>query len=167
MQLSYSLVADAVGTQLLVDIVESNLVELVYGNRDVHYLVSLAYSLSQSCEYLAVIDFDADVYSKTGENGVDNLHQLNLVEERVRAYHVGVTLVELTVTALLRTVSTPYGLYLITLEWQLQLVTVHDDIPCERNSKVVAQSLLAKACGEAQRIALSQFLVAKLACEVS
>ena len=105
--------------------------------------------------------------AKACEHLVDNLHQLDLVEQRVGADHIGITLVELTVASFLRTVGTPDGLNLIALEGQLQLLTVHHHIAGERHSKVVAQSLLTELSGQMQRIALLKLGISSLCEEVT
>ena len=64
----------------------------------------------------AVVDLDGDTNAEAGEDFVDNLHEFDLIEERIGADNVGIALVELAITAFLRTVSTPYGLDLVALE---------------------------------------------------
>ena len=126
-----------------VHLVETNLVKLVYGHGNVDNLVGLTNDLSNAREDLAVVDLYLHTNAETCKHGIDDLHQLHLVEQRVAAHHVGITLVELAITAFLRAVSTPHGLYLVTLERHLQLVAVHHDVTCEGNGHVVTQPLLA------------------------
>ncbi len=75
---------------------------------------------------------------------VDELEQLNLVDERVGAYNVGVTLVKFAVTAFLRSVGTPHGLNLESLERELKFVTVLDNVTRKWNREVVTQSLFTQ-----------------------
>ena len=134
-----SLLGQPVVAQLLVDVVDPDLVELVDGHRDVHDLVSLADDLSDTGKDLPVVDHDRHADAELGEHGVDDLHQLDLIEQRVAAYDIGIALIELTVAAFLGAVSAPYGLNLIALERKLELLTVHDDIACERHGQIITR----------------------------
>jgi hypothetical protein len=82
--------------------------------------------------------------SELGEYRVHNLDELHLVKERVRSHYVSITLIELTVSALLRTVCTPHGLNLEATERQLYLLSMLYDIACERHGKVKTESLLTE-----------------------
>ena len=151
LQFLYGLLRDAVLAQFFVDGLKAYLVKLVDGNGDIHYLVGLANGLCYAGKNLAVVDFYLNPYAEPGEDGVGNLHEIHLVEQRVRAHHIDVTLVELPVATLLRTVGTPYGLYLIALEGQLKLFAVLHHIACERHGEVVAQTFLAELRRKLQR----------------
>ena len=70
-----------------------------------------------------------------------------------------VALVELTVTSFLRTVGTPYGLYLITFERECYIVAVLHHITGKRNGQVVTQSFLTGFHAESYRITFQQFFI--------
>ena len=149
LQFFHGLFAEADGTQFVVDFVEANLVELVDGHRDVDNLVGFTDDFGNARKDFSVIDFDADANAETSEHLIDNLHQFNFIQERVGADDIGVTLIELAVASLLRTVGTPNRLNLETLERHLEFIAVLHHIACERHGEVVAQALFAEACGEA------------------
>ena len=125
-------------------------------------LLSLADNLSDTSQNLAVVDLDADAHTKLGEDGIHNLHQLYLVEKRIRANHIGITLIELTVTTLLRAVSTPYRLNLIALERHLEFFTMLDYVTGKRYSQVVAKSLFAELGSKLERSERMNVLIAHL-----
>lgn len=58
-----------------------------------------------TAQYLTVIDFNTYADVEASKYGVDNLHQLHLVEQRVAAYHIGIALIKLTVASLLRAIG--------------------------------------------------------------
>ena len=146
MQLLDSLFRNAIIAKFLVYIVKTYLVELINSHGDIHNLLSLANYLSNTGKDLTVIDLDADTHTKLGKDCIYNLHQLNLVEKRIRTNHVGIALIELAIATLLWTVGTPYWLNLIALERHLQLITMLHHVACERHGKIVAKTLLAELC---------------------
>lgn len=105
--LANSLITDALLFQFGVDIVQPYLVQLVnrYGN--VHYLIGLTDNLGNAAQYLAVVDFNAYTDAETRKYGIDYLHQFHFIQQGVAAHHIGITLIELTITPFLRTVGTP------------------------------------------------------------
>ena len=167
MQFLYSIFGNAVCTKFVIHLVNANLVKFVDSNSYINNLVCLPYHLSNAGKDFTVVDFYCDTDAETGENSVDNLHQLHFVEQRIRAYDIGVTLIELAITAFLRTVCTPDRLYLIPLERQLKLLPVHDDIACKGNGEVVAQSLFTQTRCKMQRIAFVKLFVSHLSNEIS
>ena len=108
----------------------------------------MADKLGDSGKHLAVVEFQDHPDAETAEHLIDHLEQFNLIDERVRADHIGVTLVELAVAAFLRTVGAPYGLDLIPFERHLEVVAVLHHIAGERHRQVVAQSLLTDFGGQ-------------------
>ena len=110
---------DSIATQFSVDIIESNLVEFVDGNSDINDFIGLANHLGNTCEDLTVVYLDLYIDTQASEDGIDNLHEFDLIEQGVATNDVGVALVELAITTTLRTVGAPYGLYLIALKRQL------------------------------------------------
>ena len=70
---------------------------------------------------LRLLSLIVTVYVEAGKHLVDELEQFNLVDERVGSYNVGVTLVKFAVTAFLRSVGTPHGLNLETLEGETEV----------------------------------------------
>ncbi len=73
--------------------------------------------------------------------------------QRVATHHIGVALIEFAVASFLRTVGTPYGLYLEALEGHLQVGTVLHHEAGEGYSQVVAQTLFTQLRGEAREVA--------------
>lgn len=94
----------------------SYLVQFVnrYGN--VHYLIGLTDNLGNAAQYLAVVDFNAYTDAEARKYGIDYLHQFHFIQQGIAAHHIGITLIELTITPLLRTVGAPHRLNLVTLE---------------------------------------------------
>ena len=80
----------------------------------------------------------------------------HLVQQRVGTHHVGIALIELAVTPLLRTVGPPHGLNLITLEGEGKFVAVHHHKAGKGHGEVVAEPLLAQAGSQAVEVALGQ-----------
>ena len=79
-------------------------------------------------EDFAVVDLDGDANAEAGEDFVDNLHEFDLIEERIGTNDVGIALVELAITAFLRTVGAPNGLDLVALEGKGEFFAVlHDE----------------------------------------
>ena len=116
MELGNLFLGESILTEFLVDIIDAYLVEFVDGYRDIDNLIGCTDDLGDAREDLAVVDLDFYTDAQAREYGIDNLHKLYLVEERVGAYDIGIALVELTVTTLLGSVSSPYGLYLVAFE---------------------------------------------------
>ena len=123
--------------QFGVDVFKPYLVELVDSDGDVNQLVGLADDLGDAGKDFAVVDVYGDAYAEIGKDTTGHLHEVNLAEQRVGAYDVGIALVELAVASPLRTVGTPYGLHLIATEGQGELVAVHNDIAGEGDGEVV------------------------------
>ena len=159
LQLLNSLIANAIATQLFINSINANLVKFVDCYSNVDNLISLAYSLSNTSKNLTVVNLNSYAYSKTCEYSVNNLHQLHFVEQRIRAYDIGIALIEFAIATLLRAVSTPYWLYLITLERQLNLITMLNNVACKRNCQIIAQTFLAKFCCKMKRITLHKLIV--------
>ena len=107
------------------------------------------------------------MYTEAVEDGIDNLQELNLIEERVAAHHICVALIELAVAPFLWTVGTPYGLQLVALEGHLQFVAMLYDVACERHGEVVAQAFLAELCSEVASTSLTEVGRADTAHEVT
>ena len=107
------------------------------------------------------------MHTKMAEHGIDNLHELHLVEQRVGTNNVAIKLPELTITAFLRTVCSPYGLHLVALKGQLQFVTMHHHIAGKGYGKVIAETLLTEFCCEMEGISLLQLLVGDFTEEVA
>ena len=158
---------DSIVAQLLIDIIQTNLVEFVDGNGDIHDFIGLTNHFGNTGEYLSVVDLDLHINTKTCEYGIDNLHEFNLIEQGVATDNIGITLIELAVATTLWTVGTPYGLYLIALERQLEFVAVHHYIACKRDGKVIAKTLLADTGSKTKRIGILEFVVAHLTEEVT
>ena len=154
----HGLFADAVGRQFGVHVVQPYLVQFVDGHGDVHNLVGRSDHFGNAGENLAVVQLDAHADAEFGEHGVHNLHQFHLVEQRVAAHHVGVTLVKLAVAPLLRPVGPPHRLNLVALERHGQLVAVLHHVAGERDGQVVAQSLLAQSCRQVVGVRFGQLL---------
>ena len=100
--------------------------------------------------------------AKAAKHRINNLHQLHLIQERVGAHDVTIELPELTVTAFLWTVCTPYRLHLVTFERQLEFFAVHHHITGKGHSEVVTQTFLTHLCSQMEGITLFQFLVCHL-----
>ena len=167
LQLLDGFLANAIRTQFLIDIFQTNLVELVNGHGNVHDLVCLTDNLGDTCQNLAVVDFDANSHTELREDGIDNLHQFDLIQQGIGTNDIGIALVELAVTTFLRTVGTPHRLDLITLERHLQFLTMLYDVTCERHGQVVAKTLLTQFGGEFQRTERMHIFIGNLAHVVS
>ena len=148
MQLVHAFLGNACCKEFLVDLVQTYLVQLVNSHGDIHYLVGLTNDVGNAGEYLAVVNLEAHTDTELGKYGVHNLHQLHLVQERITAHHIGIALIELAITSLLRTVGTPYGLNLIATEGHLQFLAVLHHIACKGHGQVIAQSLLGELRGQ-------------------
>ena len=138
------------------------LVELVDCHGDVGDSLGLADDFGNSAEDFPVVELDADAHAEARENGVYDLHQFHFIHQRVAAHYVGVALVEFAIAPLLRAVGAPYGLDLVALEGENQLLAVHDHVAREGNGQVVAQAFLAEFGGQARRIARKQLLVGEI-----
>ena len=131
-------------------VLQPDLLELVDGHGDVRHLVCMADGFGYAVENLAVVHLQRDADAQRREDPLDDLHQLHLAQQRARADHVHVALVEFAVTPLLRTVGTPHGLHLVTLEREGQFALMLHDIAREGDGQIVAQPLLADVRGAAQ-----------------
>ena len=67
-------------------------------------------------------------------------------------------MIKLAVATFLWAVSTPYGLNLIALEWELYLLAVLYNEACKRHGQVVAQTFLADLGGQCTDGAIGQLL---------
>ena len=126
--------------QLGTHIVETYLVQLVDGHGDVDNFVGCTNHLGDTGKHLAVVDFHHHIDAQLAENHVDHLHQLELVELRGGANHVGVALIEFSVATLLRPVGTPHRLQLVAAEGEGDLVAMLDNETGEGNGEVIAQA---------------------------
>ena len=143
---------NSIGSQFGIHVIYAYLIEFVDSHSDVDYLVGLANDFGNARENLPVVDFDGYPDTKTGEHRIHNLHQFHLIEQRIAAHDVGITLIELTVTAFLRTISSPHRLNLITFERQLQLVAMHDDKTGKWHGEVVTEAFFAHPCGQRKEL---------------
>ena len=167
LQLGNLLLAKALFAQFGIHVVEADLVELVDGYGDVNQQFGRTDDVGDAGQDLAVVHLDGHADAKAAEHLVDDLDELHLVEQRVGTHHVGVTLEELAVAALLRTVGTPYGLYLVALEGECQFVLMHHHITGKGYGEVVAQALFADACSQLGRAAVLQFFGLDISQEVA
>ena len=103
----------------------------------------MADGLGDTEKNLAVVHLQCDADAQRFEDPFDDLHQLDLAQQRACADHIDVALVEFAVTALLGTVGTPHGLNLVAFEGERQLALMLDDVAGERHREVVAQALFA------------------------
>ena len=152
---------NSVFSQFCIHVFDTDFVQFIDGYRDIYDLICLTYHLSNSCEDLTVVDFDTYPYSELREYRIDNLHQLHLVQQRIRSYHICITLIELSVATLLRTVGTPYGLNLIALEWQRQFLTMHHHIAGKRYGKIISQTFLAELTSQFRSVTTQEFFVSQ------
>ena len=167
LQFLYGLIGKPYGAEFIVHLFETDLVKFVNGHGDVHDFVRRPDGFGNAGKDFAVIDFDAHVDAESREHLVHDLHQLHLVEQGIGAHHVGIALVKLAVTSLLRAVGAPYGLDLIAFERQLQLVAVLHHEAGEGHGEVVAQSLFTEAGGQLCGILFAVFIGRHLASEVA
>ena len=98
--------------------------------------------LGNTIEDLAVVHLQCHADAERLEYTLHDLHKLHLTQERLRADDIDIALVELAIATLLRTVGTPYGLHLVTLEGECNLVLVLHNVAGKRHREVVAQTLL-------------------------
>ena len=92
-------------------IVQTDFIQLIYGNSDIDNLIRFTDNLGNTGKNLAVIDFNAHTDVETAEYSIDNLHQFDFVQQGITSHHVCITLIELAITPFLRTVGTPYRLF--------------------------------------------------------
>ena len=116
---------------LSADSLAPDFVELVQRHAEVGDLIDVAENLGDAAEDLAVVDFHHDIDAEGAEHLIGDFHQFGLIEQGVAADDIDIALVELAITAFLRTVGAPHRLNLIAFKRQLQLVSVHDDKSCE------------------------------------
>ena len=100
-------------------------------------------STVEALEYLAVVELDderADL--QLGENLVGDARQLGIEVQRdpVRVDHVDVALRELAVASVLRALTTPHLLDLVTLEREVEVVEVLGHVAGEGDGQVEVQS---------------------------
>ena len=138
-----SLLLQSALQQFGLDVVQTDLFQFVDGHRDVHHLVGMTDRLGDSEQDLAVVHLQCHADSQRPEDALDNLHQFDLAQQRARADHVDVTLIEFAVTALLGTVGSPDGLDLIAFEGEGQLALMLHDIAGKGDRQVVTQPLFA------------------------
>ena len=141
-------VGKAGGGEFFVDLVETDLIEFVDGHGDVDNLVGRTDHFGNAGEDFAVVDLDGDANTEAGEDFVDNLHEFDLIEERIGADNVGIALVELAIAAFLRTIGAPNGLDLVALEGKGEFFAVLHNETGEGDGEVVTQSFLAELGGE-------------------
>ena len=144
MQFLNGLLCQTIGEQFGIHIVETDLIEFVNGYGDIYNFLGFANHFGNTGKNLAVIDFDSHTYAKAVEHLVYDLHQLYFVEQAVGANHVGITLIELSVSTFLRTVGTPHGLNLIALKRHLQFLPVLHHEASKRHCQIVAKSFLTE-----------------------
>ena len=99
LQLLNGLFANTASSKLVVDIIQPYLVQLVYCNRNINNLVSFAYYLSDTGKNLTVVNLDLNANAESAEDGIDNLHQFYLIEQRIRTNNIGITLEELAIAS--------------------------------------------------------------------
>ena len=98
----------------------------------------MAYGFGDAEEHLAVVDLECHGYAQIAENAFHDLDEFQFAQQAAAADDIYVALVEFTVATFLRSVGTPYGLYLITAERECYLALVLHDVTSQRYRKVVA-----------------------------
>ena len=86
------------------------------------------------------------------EHLVHNLDQFHLIDQGIRTHNVAITLVELPVTSLLRTIGTPNRLDLVTFERKTDLITMLYHVTGERNGQIITQAFLTSLSSKSQRV---------------
>ena len=142
LQFGNLLCCQAAFRQFLIHLLQANLVQFVDSHGDVHNLVRSTHHLGDTAEYLAVIQFQAHVHTQASIHLFHDLNQFQLAHEAVCTYHIHVALIELAVTAFLRTVCAPYRLNLITFEGETDVVSILRHKPRKRHRQVIAQTFL-------------------------
>ena len=167
MQVFHLSIGKTGGSEFGIYAFESDFVEFVDGHGDVDDAVGRPDDLGDAAEDFAVVEFDGHAYAEPAEHFVSDEQELHLIEQRVGAHDVSVALVEFAVSAALRTVCTPYGLYLIAFEGELQFVAVLHDVTCKGYGEVVAETLFAELCRELRCGSLLVELGGDATCEVA
>ena len=152
LQRGYRLVTQAFFLQLSIDIVDTDLIEFINGDRDIHDFVGSTNNLGDTAEDFTVIQLNGDIDVEAVEHLVNHGDQLHLIEQGVATHDVGITLVKLAVTALLGTVGAPHRLHLVALERHLQVVAMLHHIAGKRHRQVIAQTFLADFGRQVQRV---------------
>ena len=154
LQLRDGFLAEALVAQLGIHIIQSDFVQLIDSDGDIHQLISLPDDFRDAREDFAVIHLDADTDTEAAEHFVHDLDELHLVDERVRAYDVAIALIELAVTAFLRAVGAPNRLNLVSLEGKTDFVAMLDDEAGKGDGEVVAEAFFAGLGSELRGIHL-------------
>ena len=140
----YQCDVDVIGsTSQLNELELVQIVDRVFTLFDVNDLIREAADLCHTGEDLAVVDLHTYIHVKKVEHSVHDLHKLKLIELRSRADHVDITLIELSVASLLRTVCAPYRLDLESLERECNVVLMLNYKTCKRHCKVVTKTFFA------------------------
>ena len=147
---------NAPSCQFFLDGIQADFFQLVDRHRDIGHLVRMAYRFRNPVQDLAVVDLDHDPDPETGKDFLHHLHQFGFVQQGIRSDHIGIALVKLAVTSLLRTIGPPYGLYLVAFEREAEFILVLDHETGERHSQVVTKPFLAdfRQQGPAQRLGI-------------
>lgn len=145
MQLFDRIGADAAFRQFSLDSLQSDLFQLVDGDRNVDHLVRMSDGFSNAVQNLAVVYLQRYVNSERPENPFHDLYEFHFAQQRSGADDIHVALVKLPVAAFLRTVGPPDRLYLVAFEREGDFALVLHHITGKRHRQVVTQSLFANS----------------------
>ena len=142
----YRFVRESAFRQFCIDGLDTYLIEFIDRYGDVNDHLRRTNDFSDAGKDLTVVDMQTYIDAQTAVHLFDDLHQFQFAEQAVRTDDIYVALVELAVTSFLRTVRTPYRLYLETLEGKTDLLAVLHHVTCKRNGQVVTQTFLRRQC---------------------
>ena len=145
--------------QFFVYIVNTYLVQFVYGYGYINNAFGLTNHFGYTCKDLSVVNVQRNADTEAAIHLLHNLNELHFAEQGVRAYHIHIALIELAVATFLWTVSTPYGLYLIALEGELYLLAMLHHEARKGYGQVVAQAFLADLGGQCTNGSIVQRIV--------
>src|SRR5690606_38757123 len=101
--------------------------------------------VNQRCDpaqHIAVINANGvRVYAELFEHSFDHHDDFHFAYQRVGTHDVGVALIELAVSSLLRTVGAPARMHLVPPERKGYLVPVHNHVAGKWHGEVVAKAL--------------------------
>ena len=120
----HSFLRNAFIEQFFIYLFQTNFIEFVDGNGNVYNAILFANHFGNSGQNLTVVNFHNGVDFQLRENGINNLHQLHFVEQRIAAHNIDIALVKFAVTAFLRAIGTPNRLNLVTFKRERNVVAV-------------------------------------------
>ena len=118
-----------------------DLIELVHGHGNVPEICCLTDHFGNASKYFSVVQFYNGIDVQAGEYLIDDLYQFHLIQQRITANNINITLEKLPVASALWAVGTPNRLNLVTFEREVDLIAVLHHVSGKWDGKVISQSL--------------------------